>query len=175
MKIILLVSMFYSFFLYAEDAKIYSQKQFDEEVDRRLKEEVSRIKQKGVVELTNEILDREASLKNRERELIRRQEEYELNLKDFSAKVLSFDKRQNDFLSCVSQQGEEKESRVSRMVKVISGMKPDKAAALISEQDPDISVKILSLLEPEKTSKIFNMMEKEKSALLQKRYLDMKR
>jgi len=159
---------------FAEE-KVYTQKEFNEELDKRLKEEVTRIKQKGVVELTNEILEREKGIKEREREVKRREEEYQMNVTDFTNKIKDFDKRQTDFLACIEKQDQDKEARIGRMVKVVAGMKPDKAAALIAEQDPELSVKILSLLETDKASKIFNMMEKEKSALLQKRYLDMKR
>lgn len=160
--------------LFAEE-KIYTQKEFDESLEKKLKEEVVRIKHKGVVELTNEIIERESNIRARENTLKRREEEYKLNVEDFTNRIHDFDKRQSDFLTCVQKQDQDKEARVMKMVKVVSGMKPDKAAALIAEQDPELSVKILSLLEPDKTSKIFNMMEKEKSALLQKRYLDMKR
>lgn len=155
--------------------KTYTQKEFDDALEKKLKEEITRIKQQGVVELTNEIIEREGELRNRERVLKRKEEEYQLNIGNFTKKIDEFDKRQSDFLACVQKQDQDKEARVMKMVKVVSGMKPEKAAALIAEQDPELSVKILSLLEPERTSKIFNMMEKEKSALLQKRYLDMKK
>jgi len=155
--------------------KTYTQQQFDDEVDKKLKEEVQRIKQKGIVELTNEILERENNIKQRERDIKRKEEEYKMNVADFTKRIQDFDKKQGDFLSCIQKQDQEKEARIHKMVKVVSGMKPDKAAALIAEQDPELSVQILSLLENDKASKIFNVMEKEKSALLQKRYLDMKR
>lgn len=159
----------------ASDEKIYTQKELDQELDKRLKEEVTRIKQTGLVELTNEILEREKQIRQRERDVKRREEEYQMNVSDFTKKIQEFDKRQSDFLACIDKQDQDKEARINKMVKVVSGMKPDKAAALIAEQDPELSVKILSLLETDKASKIFNLMEKEKSAQLQKRYLDMKR
>lgn len=176
MKILLLALLSYliTFGAVAED-KVYTQQQFEEELTKNLKSEVQRIKQKGVVELTNEILERENIIKQRERELKRKEEEYQLNLADFTKRIQDFDKRQSDFLSCIQKQDQDKEARIHKMVKVVSGMKPDKAAALIAEQDPELSVKIISLLDADKASKIFNVMEKEKSALLQKRYLDMKR
>lgn len=169
---ILLLSI--SFNLSAAD-KSYNQQQFDDELSKQLKEEVLRIKQKGVVELTNEILERESVIKSRERDLKRKEEEYKLNVADFTKRIQDFDQKQLDFLSCIQKQDLEKEARIHKMVKVVSGMKPDKAAALIAQQDPEVSVQIISLLETDKASKIFNVMEKEKSALLQKRYLDMKR
>lgn len=181
MKKVIMLSKVYTFSLFflfqmvmAED-KVFTQQQVDEMLEVRLREEVQRIKQKGIVELTNEILERENNLKIRERDIKRREEEYQMNVADFTKKIQGFDKRQSDFLSCIQKQDQDKEARIHKMVKVVSGMKPDKAAALIAEQDPDLSVQILSLLETDKASKIFNVMEKEKSALLQKRYLDMKR
>lgn len=169
--------MFFPLFnVIAENAeKTYTQSEFDAALEKKLKEEILRIKQAGVVELTNEIIERENEIRTRERALKRKEEEYILNVENFTKRINEFDKKQSDFLSCVQKQDQDREARVMKMVKVVSGMKPEKAAALIAEQDPELSVKILSLLEPEKTSKIFNMMEKEKSALLQKRYLDMKR
>jgi flagellar motility protein MotE (MotC chaperone) len=175
MKLIILIFIFFAINIVHAEEKKYTQSEFDQELDKRLKEEILRIKQKGIVELTNEILEREKNIRERERELKRREEEYQMNVTDFTKKIQDFDKKQSDFLACIDKQDQDKEARISKMVKVVSGMKPDKAAALIAEQDPELSVKILSLLETDKASKIFNMMEKEKSAQLQKRYLDMKR
>lgn len=157
------------------DEKIYTQKEFDEKMLLKLKDEIVKFKQKGIVELTQEVVDKEIELQKRENELRKREEDLNVNLKNFNDKIKQFDERQNNFIACVKKQDEDKNARISKMVQVISSMKPDKAAALITAQDPEISVKILSQLESDKTSKIFNLMDKEKSAQLQKQYLDMKR
>ena len=64
--------------------------------------------------------------------------------------------------------------RMSRLVKVIGGMSPKKAAEQLSIQESELAVQILGALDPAKTSKIFNLMKKEISSGLQKQYMLMK-
>jgi len=155
--------------------KIYTQKDFDEKLNKKLLEEVSKIKKTGLVELTQAILQREQSLIEKEEVLLQKEREFGYQVKDFEVKLSNFEKSQMEFLACNQKVEKDANTRVSKMVEVLSGMKPDKAAALLSTQAPDLAVKILTLLESQKTSKIFNLMDKEKSAQLQKMYLDMKR
>ena len=86
-----------------------------------------------------------------------------------------FESVKSGIIGCLDKNQEQKNSRISKVVEVISNMKPVKAAEILAVQDSDISVNILSKLDPTKASKIFNLMDKEISARLQKQYLDMKK
>jgi flagellar motility protein MotE (MotC chaperone) len=155
--------------------KIYTQKEFDESLNKKLLEEVQKIKKTGLVELTQSILNREQALLEKEEQLKQKEMEFSYQVKDFETRISSFEKQQKEFLACNQRVEKDAGVRVTKMVDVISTMKPDKAAALLATQEPELAVKILSQLESQKTSKIFNLMDKEKSAQLQKMYLDMKR
>jgi flagellar motility protein MotE (MotC chaperone) len=161
--------------VYAEDVKLYSQAEFDEKLKTTLKEEVTKIKQKGVVEITQELIEKEQLIKKSQHELDKKMESYQAMLLDFNKKVTDFDASRAQFISCKLEKENEKKARIDKLVNMVSGMKPEKAANLLATQDAEISVEIIAQIDPVKASKIFNLMDKEKSATLQKQYLNMKR
>ena len=89
--------------------------------------------------------------------------------------MVEFQASQKKFLGCVDEKDAKANKRVSQMVEVISGMKPQSAADMLAIQEPDLSVQILAELDSTKVSKIFNLMPKEVSARLQKQFLEMKK
>ena len=121
------------------------------------------------------ILEKEEAIKVKELTLKKEQEQLAMNQEDFKKKLVEFQDSQKKFLGCVDEKNEKASKRVSQMVEVISGMKPQNAADVLAVQDPDLSVKILGELESTKASKIFNLMDKEVSARLQKQFLQMKK
>lgn len=161
------------------DQKKYTQAEFDNAVKEKFKFELEKtLKRLGsgsIVDLTNELLKKEEILKTRELVLTKELEQMELAKKDFEKKIKKFQLDQVKVIGCIDVNDKEKDKRVSHMVEVISGMKPQVASDILSVQEPDLSVRILGLLDPSKVSKIFNLMNKEISARLQKQYLDMKR
>lgn len=176
MKFLIIAITTFSF--YAQ-AKEYSQKDIDALVSAEVKKIkaslISKIKTKSVSELTSDVLKREEELEKSLSELKLKEERFNNSVKDFEKKLLTFEKKQSQFISCVDTMNNEKDLRIKKIVSVIAGMKPAKAADLISVQDTDIAVSILSKLDTTKASKVFNLLEKEKSAELQKLYLDMKK
>ncbi len=108
-------------------------------------------------------------------ELKKREGELKVNMSDFEKKVKEFQEMQKKFISCIDDQNQKENKRVSQMVEVIQGMRPQSASDLLSVQDTEIAVKILAQLDPLKVSKIFNLMDKEISAKLQKQFMTMKK
>lgn len=182
-SILLILILITTTFAYAKKADVkkaapekkYTEMELIEKVKIETLKHIDEIKKKSVAELTKELVEKDAELSLKQHKLQVREEQLKITLTELEGKIKGFDSKQKKFIGCVGQHEKRKTERVSRLVKVISGMKPIKAAELLSVQDTDISVKILAELKPDKASKIFNLMEKEISARLQKQYLNMKR
>jgi flagellar motility protein MotE (MotC chaperone) len=151
----------------------------EEEFKTAVMEEAAKLMKKAgsanLVDFSKELLEKEEAIKNKELTVKKEQEELEMSKADFKKKLVEFQDSQKKFLGCVDEKNEKADKRVSQMVDVISGMKPQNAADVLTVQDPDLSVRILSELDSAKASKIFNLMDKEVSARLQKQFLQMKK
>ena len=151
----------------------------EEEFKTAVLEEATKLMKKAgsanLVDFSKELLEKEEILKNKELVIKKQQEELDLSRADFKNKLVEFQDSQKKFLGCVDEKNEKAEKRISQMVDVISGMKPQNAADVLTVQDPDLSVRILGELDSAKASKIFNLMDKEVSARLQKQFLQMKK
>jgi flagellar motility protein MotE (MotC chaperone) len=158
-----------------EVGKTYTEKEFNEELQRRLQAEIVRLSNAGAVNLSRELLQKEQELKIKELQIKKLEDEINLTRQTLERRILDFQKQQEGFLSCIEETDRDQNNRVQRMVEAISGMRPQNAADVLSVQDSEISVQILGSLEPDKVARIFNLMDKEVSARLQKQYLSMKR
>ena len=151
----------------------------EEEFKVAVMEEAAKLMKKAgsanLVDFSKELLEKEDLIKNKELNLKKEQEELEMSKGDFKKKLVEFQDSQKKFIGCVDEKNEKANKRVSQMVDVISGMKPQSAADVLTVQDPDLSVRILGELDSAKASKIFNLMDKEVSARLQKQFLQMKK
>ena len=151
----------------------------EEEFKAAVMEEAAKLMKKAgsanLVDFSKELLEKEDIIKNKELNLKKEQEELEMSKGDFKKKLVEFQDSQKKFIGCVDEKNEKANKRVSQMVDVISGMKPQSAADVLTVQDPDLSVRILGELDSAKASKIFNLMDKEVSARLQKQFLQMKK
>ncbi len=180
-KLIILLFIIVSFNIFSSetekktDDKIFSQKEFDEKVKTTIDRQIDMIKKKSISELAKELSDKSLKLENKEEELQKREELIAIQNRDFLEKVSKFEVMKSSIIGCIENNENQKNSRINKVVEVISNMKPVKAAEILAVQDSDISINILSKLEAAKASKIFNLMDKEISARLQKQYLDMKR
>jgi len=159
----------------ATEQKIYTETEFQKKLQDELAAKIKKTSGTHMVEFSKELLDREDQLKARELELKKKEEELKSSMSDFQKKVVEFQDSQKKFLGCIDNQKENTDKRVTQMVEVISGMKPQSAADVLSIQDADLAVRIMSQLESAKASKIFNLMDKQVSAKLQKQFLDMKK
>lgn len=151
----------------------------EEEFKAAVLEEATKLMKKAgsahLVDFSKELLEKEEAIKVKELSIKKEQEELEMNKADFKKKLVEFQDSQKKFLGCVDEKNDKADKRVSQMVDVISGMKPQSAADVLAVQDPDLSVRILGELDSTKASKIFNLMDKEVSARLQKQFLQMKK
>jgi flagellar motility protein MotE (MotC chaperone) len=157
------------------EKKSYTEDEFRKAVREEAEKLMKRAGSGNLVDFSKELLEKEDTLKMKEQDIKKQDEQLKMNMTDFQKKVIEFQDSQKKFLTCVDGQNEKSEKRVSQMVEVISGMKPQSAADVLAIQDPELSVRILSLLDSQKTSKIFNLMDKEVSARLQKQFLQMKK
>lgn len=151
----------------------------EEEFKAAVLEEATKMMKKAgsgnLVDFSKELMEKEEAIKVKELTVKKQQEELGMSMADFKKKLVEFQDSQKKFLGCVDEKNAKADKRVSQMVEVISGMKPQNAADVLTVQDPDLSVRILSELDSAKTSKIFNLMDKEVSARLQKQFLQMKK
>jgi flagellar motility protein MotE (MotC chaperone) len=151
----------------------------EEEFKAAVLEEASKMMKKAgsgnLVDFSKELMEKEEAIKVKELTVKKQEEELGMNMADFKKKLVEFQDSQKKFLGCVDEKNAKADKRVSQMVEVISGMKPQNAADVLTVQDPDLSVRILSELDSAKASKIFNLMDKEVSARLQKQFLQMKK
>ena len=161
----------------AEETKkrLYSEEEFKKAVMLEAEKIMKKTGSSHLVDFSKELLEKEEAIKIKELNIQKEREQLKLNISDFQKKIVEFQDAQKKFLGCIDSQNDKAEKRVSQMVDVIAGMKPQNAADVLSVQDSELSVRILGQLDAQKTSKIFNLMDKEVSARLQKQFLQMKK
>lgn len=151
----------------------------EEEFKTAVLEEATKLMKKAgsahLVDFSKELIEKEEAIKLKEIEMKKKEEALVINQEDFKKKLVEFQEEQTKFIGCIDDKSAKSNARVSHMVEIISGMKPQTAADVLTVQDPDLAVKILGELESVKASKIFNLMSKEVSARLQKQFLEMKK
>lgn len=155
--------------------KTYSEEEFIKKVNEEVKKRLGEVKNKSVMDLTRELMDKEEALRLQSLDLVKREDQLKVNGQELEKRIKSFEARQLEVLGCAQKNDEDFKNRLSQQVEMISNMQPAKAAALLSTQEPDIAVQILQHLDSKRASKIYNLMDKEVSARLQKQQLNMKR
>jgi flagellar motility protein MotE (MotC chaperone) len=158
-----------------KDEKVYTQKEFDEKLEKLLFEKLKRFGSENIVNLSQELHQKEKALADRENEIKQREEQVAVVENELTKKIKELQVQKDKILACLDQNDGKEKKRIDHMVEAVSGMRPQSAADVLSVQDPDISVKILDRLPASKVSKIFNSMKKEISARLQKQYMNMKK
>ncbi|MCY4644739.1 MAG: hypothetical protein OXB88_08995 [Bacteriovoracales bacterium] len=151
-----------------------SDDNFDKAVMEEVKKKLKRVQVSNLSSFSYDLLKKESDLKKRETILAEKERQFEISSKDFARGVKKFDSRQQKFLGCLDKNEKNRGERMKRLVKIVGGMKAEKAADLLSIQEPELAIQILASLDSSKTSKIFNLMKREISARLQKEYLLMK-
>ena len=176
-----LIFILISFNLLAEDKKDnvakkreFTQEEFNSAVMVEVEKKMTKVGRGKLVGFSKDLLKKEQDIVKKEQELKRIKEEIENNKKELLEQIAQFKKSQQKFLACRDEIDGRESKRITHMVDVISGMKPQSASDILSVQDAKISVQILAKLDPAKVSKIFNLMDKEISARLQKQYMTMK-
>lgn len=173
MKIVFFITFWLTPFLGM--AKNNNEEDFDKKVKAEVERQVKMIKKKSIAQLTTELLEKERQIRKKEKILTMREEQIALGEKSLMKRIEEFEQQKSKILGCLDEHVKGQDLRVNQMVKVVSNMKPQKAADLLSEQESAISIQILEKIDPVKASKIFNLMDKEVSARLQKQYLNMQK
>lgn len=174
MKVLLLILLMTTN-VWANDEKIYSEKDFLKKVSAEVTSQVDKIKKSSVTDLTKELVKKNEELSLRELNLKKREDALLASEKDLATKYIEVDKKQKQIIGCMDKNAQEEKLRISQVVDMISNMRPQKAAEILSVQDSIIAVQILQKIDAKKASKIFNFMDKDISAKLQKQYLEMKK
>lgn len=156
-------------------AKTYTEEEFKKALQEEVDKTIKKVSGNHMVDFSKELLQKEEAIKVKELEVKKQEDQLKMNMADFEKRVKDFQTEQKRFIGCIDSQDEKADKRVSQMVEVISGMRPQNAADLLSVQESDLAVKILGQLDPAKVSKIFNLMDKEISAKLQKQFMTMKK
>ncbi|MCK6596012.1 MAG: hypothetical protein L6Q33_12500 [Bacteriovoracaceae bacterium] len=159
----------------APKAKTYTEEEFKKALQEEVDKTIKKVSGNHMVDFSKELLQKEEAIKVKELEVKKQEDQLKMNMSDFEKRVKEFQVEQKRFIGCVDGQDEKADKRVTQMVEVISGMRPQNAADLLSVQESDLAVKILGQLDPAKVSKIFNLMDKEISAKLQKQFMTMKK
>lgn len=159
----------------ATKAKTYTEEEFKKALQEEVDKTIKKVSGNHMVDFSKELLQKEEAIKVKELEVKKQEDQLKMNMSDFEKRVKEFQVEQKRFIGCVDGQDEKADKRVTQMVEVISGMRPQNAADLLSVQESDLAVKILGQLDPAKVSKIFNLMDKEISAKLQKQFMTMKK
>ena len=174
-KILISLLFLLSLNVMANDEKIYTQAEFDQKLKELNEKAIDRLKTTSIATLTKELLEKEQELKKFETKLSQREEMLKQNEQSLSKQIQELNKKSQELIGCVDKNEAKKNQRIAKLVKMISSMKPAKAAEVLSVQDRSLSVKILEKIDPTRASKIFNVMDKEVSAQLQKQYLNMQK
>lgn len=162
--------------VYAQnESKIYTERDLQVKIAQQVEKEINRLKNLELSGFIAELMKKEKDLEKREKELKEQFVQLEISKQKFEKQIQTHLNNQNELLGCMEQINEDKEKRITRMVEIISSMKPDKAAQVLSIQDAELTIKILGLLDAKLVSKMFNLMDKEISARLQKQFMTMKR
>ncbi|MDO9180758.1 MAG: hypothetical protein Q7U04_00050 [Bacteriovorax sp.] len=157
------------------EKRTYTEEEFKKAVMLEAEKIMKRAGSGHLVDFSKELLEKEEDIKVKEINIQKEKDQLKVNMSDFQKKVIEFQESQKKFLGCIDSQNDKAEKRITQMVEIVAGMKPQNAADVLSVQDPDLSVRILGQIDSQKASKIFNLMDKEVSARLQKQFLQMKK
>ena len=157
--------------------KKYTEEEFKTALEKAVQEKVverlEKVQVSNLSKYSQDLLNKELELMKKEKKVDELEKQLSRSQKEFSKRVGEFEKQQQKFIGCIDENQKKKNERITKVVQMISGMKPLKAAEVLSVQDTNLSVEIIGSLKPEKASKILNLMDKEISARLQKQYLNM--
>lgn len=159
-----------------DEGKYYkSHADFNQQVKIEYEKKMSQGGQSHIIKFSQELFVKSKELELKKIALKKREEKLKILQQEVSLKLKGFYSKQQNILGCLDENEKKVAGRISHIVNIVTGMKPQKAAAVLTVQDPDITVKVIALLPHAKLSKIFNKMDKEVSARLQKQYLTMKK
>ncbi len=117
-----------------------------------------------------EMEERKLALDAREKQLEERARDLELQEKLLKEKLKRMEDLNRRMAERLDGFKKDHEGRITKLVTVVEGMKPEAAARYVEALDPDLAVEILSRIKELKASKILNLVDKQKSARLTELY-----
>ncbi|MDD4933990.1 MAG: hypothetical protein PHO89_11085 [Methylacidiphilaceae bacterium] len=122
------------------------------------------------VEALQEIEERKAALDLREKQLAERAHDLELQEKILKEKLKKMEELGKKMAARLDSFKKDHEERITKLVTVVEGMKPESAARYVEALDPDLAVEILARIKEQKASKILNLVDKKMGARLTELY-----
>jgi flagellar motility protein MotE (MotC chaperone) len=122
------------------------------------------------VEALQEIEERKTSLDLREKQLSERARDLEIQEKLLKEKLKKMEDLNKKMAERLDSFKKDHEQRITKLVNVVEGMKPEAAARYVEALDPDLAVEILARIKEQKASKILNLVDKKMSARLTELY-----
>ncbi len=117
-----------------------------------------------------ELETRKVSMEAKERELEERARSLDIQEKILKEKLKKMEELNGKMAERLEKYKKEHEERVSKVVTVVEGMKPQSAAEYLENLDPQLAVEILSRINVKNASKILNLVDKKKGARLSELY-----
>jgi len=117
-----------------------------------------------------EIEQRKVSLDAREKQLDERARDLELQEKILKEKLKKMEDLNTRMAERLDVFKKDHEGRITKLVAVVEGMKPEAAARYVEALDAHLAVEILTRIKELKASKILNLVDKQKSARLTELY-----
>lgn len=122
------------------------------------------------IEAIEELETRKKILDARERDLEERAKGLEIQEKVLREKLKRMEELNRKMAERLDSFKKDHEQRVTKLVAVVEGMRPQSAADYVSNLDADLAVEILSRIQTAKASKILNLVDKKIGAKLTEMY-----
>jgi flagellar motility protein MotE (MotC chaperone) len=122
------------------------------------------------MEAIQELEERKAALDLREKQLAEKARGLELQEKILKEKLKKMEDLNKKMAERLDLFKKDHEQRITKLVTVVEGMKPEMAARYVEALDPDLAVEILARIKEQKASKIMNLVDKKLSAKLTELY-----
>lgn len=112
------------------------------------------------------IVDQSDALSDRERSLSEKEQILQALLKKMDEKVAELRKAKQDLETIVNQIDEDENANTTRLVKMVEGMKPPQAAAVLEDIEFSILLDIMERVKEKKAAEILANMEPKKAGYL---------
>jgi flagellar motility protein MotE (MotC chaperone) len=122
------------------------------------------------LEAIKELEERRAALDNREKQLNERARDLELQEKILKEKLKKMEELNRKMAERLDVFKKEHEAKLTKLVTVVEGMRPEAAARYVENLDPDLAVEILARMKEQRASKILNLVDKKMGARLTELY-----
>ncbi len=121
-------------------------------------------------EAISELESKQRQLEEREKALDERSEAISVQERILQEKMRRIDKISKKMAERLDQFKARSQEKITKLVSVVEGMKPDAAAKFFESVDPNLAVEVLTRIDTKRASKILNKVDKDRSARLSELY-----